>query len=387
MSDLFSKRMDMLLKSGSLGGKLLEDSDIIDDRNFTSDTNYKKGMLYDWDMNELEEVEFKFEKTKTWSAGNTAVEYMIRFRPNYNPEYKFKDLYYKKDGRERFGFYIDVLDVPKKQYEKWLIMGKDDRVAFDRYNAFKCDWCFEWVDGKNYHNCLGCVRDAKDGSMNNPTNDGLGGTLVNDEISIIVPTNENVAKIKLGTRFMIGDSAYRPQVYEAAKILDTAPLGTTEVFMKQRLFNEHTDVYGIINDMKNVDFCFNLPIDDLPANYGGNYHMICDCVSSKSFVEETPENIAWKISCDAKYLYVNGQAVIVKAIPSKETTRPCAWHVFIDGKEYGIKSLTDYFDIHYDDTTLSIKAINKVMEKYIVKVAIWDEYNNYYDSVEMEVRA
>ena len=56
--------MNVILNSGSLGGKLLEDSDIIDDRNFSTDPNYKKGMLYDWDMNELEEVEFKFEKTK-----------------------------------------------------------------------------------------------------------------------------------------------------------------------------------------------------------------------------------------------------------------------------------------------------------------------------------
>ena len=57
MSELFNKRMNMLLQSGSLGGKLLEDSDILDDRNFSNDSNFKVGMLYDWDMNELEEVE------------------------------------------------------------------------------------------------------------------------------------------------------------------------------------------------------------------------------------------------------------------------------------------------------------------------------------------
>ena len=106
MSELFNKRMNMLLQSGSLGGKLLEDSDILDDRNFSNDSNFKVGMLYDWDMNELEEVEFKFEKIKTWTADGSAVEYMIRFRPNYNPEYKFKDSYYRNDGKERFGFYI-----------------------------------------------------------------------------------------------------------------------------------------------------------------------------------------------------------------------------------------------------------------------------------------
>lgn len=386
MSDLFNKRMNVILNSGSLGGKLLEDSDIIDDRNFSTDPNYKKGMLYDWDMNELEEVEFKFEKTKSWSAGNTSVEYMIRFKPNYNPEHKFKDLYYKNDGRERFGFYIDIFDVPKNKYEKWLIIGKDDRVGFDRYNAFKCDWCFEWINNGKYHNCLGCIRDAKDGSMNNPTDDGLGGTLLNDEISIIVPTNKNVASIMFGTRFMIGDSIYRPQVYEAVKILDTSPIGTTEIFLKQRLYNSHTDVYGIINNMTNYDFCFDLPIDDLPSDFGGKYHMICDCVKSKDFTIESPADISWKLYCNAKYLYVNGQTVNIKAVPSSETTNSCAWHVFIDGQEYGVNTLTDYFDIKFDDKNLYIKAINKIMEKYVVKVAVYDKFNNYYDSVEMEVR-
>ena len=45
MSELFNKRMNMLLQSGSLGGKLLEDSDILDDRNFSNDSNFKVGML------------------------------------------------------------------------------------------------------------------------------------------------------------------------------------------------------------------------------------------------------------------------------------------------------------------------------------------------------
>ena len=386
MSELFNKRMNMLLQSGSLGGKLLEDSDILDDRNFSNDSNFKVGMLYDWDMNELEEVEFKFEKIKTWTADGSAVEYMIRFRPNYNPEYKFKDSYYRNDGKERFGFYIDILDVPKNKKEKWLIMGKDDRVAFDRYNAYKCDWCFEWVNNNIYYNCIGCIRDAKDGSMNNPTNDGLNGTLVNDEISIIMPSNKNVANIILGTRFMIGDSIYRPQVYEVVKVQDTTPIGTTQLFLKQRLYNSHTDFCGIVNEMNNYKFCFDLPISDLPSEYGGKYHMICNCIKSKDFIIENSSDVSWKLYCEAKYIYINGQSVIVKAIPSKETTNPCAWHIFVDDKEYGVNSLADYFDIKYDDTTLSIKAINKIMEKYIVKIAVCDEFNNYYDSVEMEVR-
>lgn len=386
MDELFNKRMGVALKSGSLGGKLLEDSDLLVERNFSNDANFKTGMLYDWDMNELEEVEFKFEKTKTWTAEGNAVEYMIHFKPNYNPEYLFKDKYFKKDGRERFGFYIDVLDVPKNKKEKWLILGKDDRVAFDRYNAFKCDWCFEWITDGKYHNCIGCIRDAQDSSMKNLKDDGLGGSIVNDELSILMPSNKNVANISLGTRFMIGDSSAQPRVYEAVRLQDTSPIGTTKVYLKQRLYNSHTDVCGIVNEMSTNDFCFDLPLPDLPEGFGGQYHMICNCLKSKGLpVEPSQKDVDWKLNCTAKYLYINGQEVIIKATSSNEDAL-CEWHIFVDDEEYPRGDLLDYFDITITDREFRIKAINKVMSKYVVKVAIYDLEKSYYDSVEMEVR-
>lgn len=387
MDDIFTKRMKNIMQYDSLGAKIVEDSNVLENRFFHTDANYRKGMLYDWNMNELEEVEFKFEKPKTYSAEGLSVEYMIHFRPNYNPELKFKDRYYKNDGRERFGFYIDVLDRSKGIYEKWLIVGKDDRVAFDRYNALKCDWCFEWISDGKYYNAIGCVRSAQDGSVNNLTEDDLGGTSVNDELSIFLPSNINVSTIALGTRFIISDNINNPWAYETIRIKDTTPLGTTKVYLKQCLFNTHRDFAGIVNEHSEHDFYFDLPLDDLPQDYGGKYHMICDCIKTKGLpIETQPTEVSWKLSCASKYIYVNGQSVTVKAISSIETTAPCAWHIFIDGEEYGVEALTDYFNISYDDTTLTIKCINNVMVSYIVKIAIYDAENNYYDSVEMEVR-
>ena len=386
MNEIFKKRMNVILKHGSLGAKLVDDSNILEDLFFDTDINYRKGMLYDWNMSELEEVDFKFEKVKTYKAEGSSVEYMIHFRPNYNPESIYKDNYYKQDGRERLGFYIDVYDMSKKIYEKWIIVGKDDRVSFDRYNALKCDWCFEWVSNNDYYRAIGCVRSAQDGSVNNLNRDNLGGTSVNDELSIFLPSSKDVSTIKLGTRFIISDNMDNPRTYEVIQIKDTTPLGTTKIYLKEDLFNASKDICGNLNEMIENNFCFDLPIPDLPDGFGNEYHMICDCITSKGYTTSTPTDVSWSLSCDDKYLYVDGQSVIVKAIPSKETTKLCAWHVFIDGKEYGVKTLSDYFDIHYDDTTLSIRAINKIMVNYNVKVAIWDEFNNPYDSVEMEVR-
>lgn len=386
MSDIFTKRMGNVMKHGSLGAKLVEDSNVLENRFFDTDANFRKGMLYDWNMNELEEVEFKFEKVKTYSAEGLSVEYMIHFRPNYNPEFKFKDRYYKNDGRERFGFYIDVLDRSKGVSEKWLIVGKDDRVAFDRYNALKCDWCFEWISDGKYYNAIGCVRSAQDGSVNNLTEDDLGGTSVNDELSIFLPSNINVSTITLGTRFIISDNINNPWAYETIRIKDTTPLGTTKVYLKQCLFNTHRDFAGIINDHQEHDFYFDLPLDDLPQDYGGKYHMICDCIKSKGLPIITEPIEDYKLSCDSKYLYVNGQYATVTVVSSSDDTSYHSWIIFVDGEEYEVSTLTDYFDIKYDEKTLSIKCINDVMVGYIVKIAISDENNNNYDFVEMEVR-
>lgn len=385
MEDLFTKRMGLIMQNGSLGSKLVNDSNIIEDKMFATDINFRSGMLYDWDMNEIEEVEFKFEKVKTYTATDgVEVEYMVHFRPNFNPESKYKELYYKKDGKERFGFYIDVLDMSKNIKEKWMIVGKDDRVAFDRYNAYKCNWCFEWVHNNQYFNSVGCVRETS--SFKDTLSNGLGGSSIDGELTMIVPSNLDVTTIIPGTRFMITDSHVNPQCYEVVKIKDTSPVGVSRMYLKQSLFNSHTDVCGNINELSGYELYFDLPIDNLPDSYGGKYHMICNCIKTKGLPVITPPlDVQWKLSCDDKLIYVNGQYVTVNAIPSENTTSSCEFHIFIDDVEYSISDLVDYFDITISDNIMSIKAINKDMVKYIVKIAIYDDVKSYYDSVEMEV--
>lgn len=384
MDDLFKKRMDIALQHGNLGGKLIDDSNYILDKTFSNDPDFRNGNIYDWDMNILGKVDFKFIKSKTFTAEGYEIEYMIQFRPNFNPEYEFKNKYYKYDSRERLGFYIDVYDYSKKKYEKWLIVGKDDKVAFDRYNAFKCNWCFEWISEDNYHKCVGVLRDSISGkgTMND---DDLGGTSVNGLTHIMIPSNIKVSSIELGTRFIIGDNLKNPQTYEVIDIIDTSPLGVTNLFLKQCLFNPHTDVCGIVNNMIENKFCFELPIEDLPDEYGKNYHMICNCIKSKGLpIDDLPIATDWKLYCNDKLLYVNGQTVEIKALSGVDNSK-CEWHIFIDNVEYLPADIADYFEIFMQDNVFKIKAINIKMNKYIVKVAIYDENKSYYDSVEMEV--
>lgn len=386
--DLFKKRMEQATMNGSLGNKMVEDTNIIEDLTFMNDQNYRRGKIYDWDMNELEEVDFKFEKIKKYSAEGLSVEYYIRFRPNYNPEKKFKDRYYRNDGKERVGFYVDVYDQSKDIYEKWIIVGKDDRVAFDRYNVLKCDWCFEWVNDGKYYNALGCVRSAQDGSVNNLNSDDLGGSSVNDELSIFLPSSYNVSTITLGTRFIISDNLNNPWVYKTIRVKDTTPIGTTKVYFKQALFNPHTDYVGLITQ-DSKDFIFDVPIDDLPDGFGGKYHMICNCLKGKGLpsaiiTDEYTED--WKLNYEGNNcLYVNGQPTYIKAY-SDNPIGNCNWNIYIDNELYYFEQLDEYFDIYIEDNVMSIKVINKLMVGYVVTIAVHDSSKIYYDSIDFEVK-
>lgn len=386
MGDLFNRRMQNLIKDGSVGMALVNRTNVIENKTFKNDQNYRVGMLYDWEMNEIEEVEFKFEKTKTFSISGYEVEYLIHFRPDFNIESKYKDLYYKQDGRERLGFYIDVYDYSKKKYEKWLIVGKDDRVAFDRYNALRCNWCLEWISDGQYKRCVGVDRDAFYKTMNTPTdNSTLGGSTIRGDLTIYVPTSSVTSSIDLGTRFMIMDSADHPRVFTVVSISDAAILGVTKLYLEQSLFNAHKDYYGVINDAKGYDFAIDLPLEDLPEGFGGSYHMICDVIRSSLPGLPTTGRPNVGLSECPQSIYVNGDEIKLQALNGADDF-VAEWHIFVDNVEYSIENLSDYFDINIQDNSLSIKAINKVMAKYIVTIAIYDDGKSYYDSVEMEVR-
>lgn len=387
MNELFNKRMALILDDGNVGHSFVEKTNLIVNKTFENDQNFRRGMLYDWDMNELEMVDFKFEKKKEYSAGGYETEYYIHFRPNFNPESFYKDRYFKKDNKERLGFFIDVRDYSKNKTEKWLIVGKDDRVAFDRYNAFKCNWCLEWVYNGRYYTSLSVIRSsygASDASYE--TNSELGGSTVKGSMTVVVPSSLNNQSIRLGTRFMISDSVETPQCYEVVNKIDTSSLGVTALYLKQCLFNNHKDVYGVLNDMTNISFDFSLPIDDLPGGFGGSFHMICDCIKSKDIVHQDTikPNNSIKLSGGCDYLYVNGEVAMFNVVNCAKGFVP-KWHIFIDGIEYQVDELKEYFDISVNDKALSIRAINRKMAKYIVKIAIYDEEKTYYDFMEMEV--
>ena len=150
------EEMKKIYSSDTIGQQIKEVSNMVINETFSNTTTYRKGMIYDCNMNKLKEIEFKFQKTKTYTIEKDQVEYFVTFRPGVNPEVDFDN---SKDQKHRLGYYIDILDDNTNNYDKWLIVGKDTS-EFDKYNVLKCNWLFEWLDeDRVYRKCLGCVRD------------------------------------------------------------------------------------------------------------------------------------------------------------------------------------------------------------------------------------
>ena len=389
--------------AGTLGQQIKEMSNMVFDETFSNNTTYRKGMIYDKNMNELEEMEFKFIKTKTFTVDKDLVEYWVQFKTGINPEIMFDK---SEDQRHRMGYYIDVWDDNSKEIKKWLIVSKD-QSEFDRYLVLECNWLFEWLDhDRVYHKCLGCLRNQ------NSYNSGIWAsdfsTQVEDQMKFIVPANDETKTIDYNIRFMLSDNDLIPKTYEISKVLDTFPIGTIQCTLAQTLYNKHTDFCG-------RDFSY----------FGdNNIHRVCDFTQSiiqpdkDVSTGEVPQFTKWKLSGSNEELYVYGYPQVITATPEKETTSVPKWKIFIDNEDviYKLDSdytgsetdtfidnylkyksgeaesyyLQDYFNISINDDkhTFTIAAINNDMVNYIIKIVIYDEKTNkVYDFVEMEVVA
>ena len=389
--------------AGTLGQQIKEMSNMVFDETFSNNTTYRKGMIYDKNMNELEEMEFKFIKTKTFTVDKDLVEYWVQFKTGINPEIMFDK---SEDQRHRMGYYIDVWDDNSKEIKKWLIVSKD-QSEFDRYLVLECNWLFEWLDhDRVYHKCLGCLRNQ------NSYNSGIWAsdfsTQVEDQMKFIVPANDETKTIDYNIRFMLSDNDLIPKTYEISKVLDVFPIGTIQCTLAQTLYNKHTDFCG-----KDFDY------------FGDNsIHRVCDFYQSSIKPDkdistgEVPQFTKWTLSGSNEELYVYGYPQVITAIPEKETTSIPKWKIFIDNEDViseidsdytGEKTdtfidnylkyksgeaenyyLQEYFDISIDDEkhTFTIAAINNDMVNYIIKIVIYDEKTNkVYDFVEMEVVA
>lgn len=375
-------------KGGSIGEIRKKQSDMLMDATFDKDPTYKRGMLYNANLEPIEIVEFKFQKAQTYTINKDQVEYFVQFRTSYHPEKRSneEDKQYRlyEDGKERLSFYLDIPDDNGDIY-KWLIVGRNNDNAFVRYNVLQCNWIFEWMIDRKYYSCLGVMR-SRNNYNSGVWSDGTTQT-VDNQTSFFVPTNDKTRTIDYDIRFMITDNPLHPKTYEASKVEDTFPLGLQKITLVQDHYNNHTDICKILDDDENAP----IELKD------GKIHMICDynksglppIINEVNTVEK--QESVWSLSEVGAKLYIGGTPQIIYAINNDGATDfddENEWKFELDGESYSYDELNDeYFELskNPEDHSLSIRAVNKVLAKYMIKISIGSPDGVYYDYVEMEV--
>ena len=364
MNELFLERMN--LHKNTLANKLNRDANILMDKLFSNDSNYKIGAIYDSEQKLLEEIDFKFQYVYAYSAMNKdKVEFYAQFRPYYHPEKK----YINDDGLERLGFYLDVPN-DLGEFEKWLILGRNETKSFTRYNILKCNWTFTWVTNGHLYSSLGCLR-----NRNNYTSgiwsDGFS-TTVQNEAQFIVPASQTAKLIDYDMRFMLSDNEIHPKVYKVTKVEDTFPLGAIKLTLVQDHFNEAVDNV----ELKVCDF-FNNAI--------------------KPIVKEPPSyNVEIKYNGTSPVLHKSGSARILTVIITDESGNTVTgdesissdWKFYIGDTEYPEAELTDFKVTHFENAKkISVSAKQSATVGTILRVTYGSVESGYFDDRELEVKA
>ena len=115
---------------------LRNQADMIMNATFDRDPSFRKVFIRG------EEVDAKYLVHSYSSLSSDAVDYYVQFRPGV--EYNI-------------GEYIDIPNR-NDDYERWLIVLKDDRPQFPLHYILKCDWTYKWVYNGKIYSCLGVLR-------------------------------------------------------------------------------------------------------------------------------------------------------------------------------------------------------------------------------------
>lgn len=354
----------MGVNNNSMCKALLSHSDAIMNKTFERDANYKVGNLYDVNCKLLEEVEFKYQKSFSYSINKDKVEFLVQFRPKYHPEIK----YVQEDGLERYGFYLDIpndVEVP----EKWLIFGKNETNSFIRYNVLRCNWTFKWIIDGVVYSVLGCLRN-RNNYNSGVWSDGFT-TSVENEAMFIVPSNQVTKTIDYNMRFMLSDNIIHPKVYEVSKVEDTFPAGIIKITLVQCHYDAEKD-----NALLKVCNYYDNAILPVP--------------------EDTPE-VSYKAELvfngSTKIIYINGSTRVVTATVFDgervaDEVIP-VWFLYLNNEIVSIEDLAEHGIIceKADNNTFNIRAVWGAKNGDILGIRIGAEDLGYYDYAELEVRA
>lgn len=137
-------------------------SDVIMNRTFTRDPNYKRVYILTREGWKFEDVKYQVHTTP--SILNDAVDYMVQFRPHIHyPIGSY--IIIPDDASFDVNLTEEEIDNPwlqpvEQRTQWWIIVGRDDSRSYVRYNVLKANYEFKWIWKGQIMRSFGCVRNA-----------------------------------------------------------------------------------------------------------------------------------------------------------------------------------------------------------------------------------
>lgn len=352
----------MALKGTNVGRAVKRNSDIVMNTTFTRDKGYYSCPLYNRDGLLLEKnVDLKFQYSQNYTINKDQVEYLVQFRPEYCPEKIYQD----EDKKERLGFYLDIPDECE-EIRRWMIVGRNHKNDFIRYNVLECNWTFKWIYDGVIYETLGVLRNR------NNYNSGVWSdgfvTSVENQAQFIVPTTNATRTIDYDDRFMICDNPLNPKVYEVSKIEDTFPIGVNKITLVQDHFDKIHD-----------------NVDEMICNY---YNTAVPPEASRP----SEVNLC-ELKCNGvnKTLLIGGSARTITATFYNSNNSTFVyepeWHFIFDSIETTPDELSSKFVLKFLQGAIKIQARDdRSLANKVLEVAVYDAKKSYYSSIKLEVK-
>lgn len=145
-----------LNRGESMSNALRKQTDMVMNATFERDPAYRKVWVEGKEV-DAKLLEHVYQAVAAWDS----VDFYLQFRPG---------VYYEP------GTYVDI---PNRDgdYERWLIVIRDNRLQFPQHYVLKCDWDFKWVTNGKIYSCLGVQR-SRNSYGQGTWRDGSGYELV-----------------------------------------------------------------------------------------------------------------------------------------------------------------------------------------------------------------
>lgn len=221
---------------------------------FTSDPAYKKIYILTKDGWKFEDAKYQLHSTP--SILRDAVDYYLQFRPKVH--YPIGSYVFVPDDTNfEISIPEDKLQNPfslenNQINQLWFIVGRDDSLAYVRYNILKCNWNFRWIYNGEIYSCWGANRAANSytsgiwrdditSSLDNLTSAWLPDTFYTYGEELGNLGLYDTRTLMHNQRFMLSNNALDPKVYQITKIVDLSPSGIIKISIKQDELNRECD--------------------------------------------------------------------------------------------------------------------------------------------------